>query len=77
MQADACNGYNALYEAAWKPAPIKEAACWVHWRRKLFDHAKDATSPIATEAVRRMDEIFACERMIVGKPPDERVAIRK
>lgn len=77
MQADAYSGYNALYEAAWKPAPIKEAACWAHWRRKLFDHAKDAKSPIAAEAVRRMDEIFACERTIVGKPPDERVAVRK
>lgn len=77
MQADAYNGYNALYEAAWKPAPIKEAACWAHWRRKLFDHAKDAKSPIAAEAVRRMDEIFACERTILGKPPDERVAVRK
>ncbi len=77
MQADAYNGYNALYEAARKPAPIREAACWAHWRRKLFDHAKDAKSPIAAEAVRRMDEIFACERTIVGKPPDERVAVRK
>jgi transposase len=77
MQADAYSGYNALYEAARKPAPIKEAACWAHWRRKLFDHAKDAKSPIAAEAVRRMDEIFACERTIVGKPPDVRVAVRK
>jgi transposase len=77
MQADAYTGYNALYEAARKPAPIKEAACWAHWRRKLFDHAKSGKAPIAVEAVRRMDEIFACERTITGKPPDERVALRK
>ena len=77
MQADAYDGYNALYEATWKPAPIKEAACWAHWRRKLFDHAKSGKAPIAVEAVRRMDEIFAWERTIVGKPPDERVAVRR
>jgi transposase len=69
MQADAYAGYNALYEAAtWKPAPIKEAACWAHWRRKLFDHAKSGKAPIAVEALRRMDEIFAFERTITGKP---------
>ena len=77
MQADAYDGYNALYEATWKPAPIKEAACWAHWRRKLFDHAKSGKAPIAVEAVRRMDEIFAWERTIVGRPPDERVAVRR
>jgi transposase len=77
MQADAYDGYNALYEATRKPAPIKEAACWAHWRRKLFDHAKSGKAPIAVEAVRRMDEIFAWERTIAGKPPDERVAVRR
>jgi transposase len=76
MQADANDGYNALYEATWKPAPIKEAACWAHWRRKLFDHAKSGKAPIAVEAVRRMDEIFAWERTITGKPTDERVDVR-
>ena len=69
MQADAYNGYNALYEATWKPAPIKEAACWAHWRRKLFDHAKSGKAPIAVEAVRRMDEIFAWERTIPANLP--------
>ena len=76
MQADAYDGYNALYEATWKPAPIKEAACWAHWRRKLFDHANSGKAPIAVEAVRRMDVIFAWERTITGKPPDERLAVR-
>ncbi|MCW2272934.1 IS66 family transposase [Rhodoblastus acidophilus] len=77
MQADAYNGYNPLYEAARKPAPIREAACWAHWRRKLFDHAKTGKAPIAVEAVRRMDQIFACERTVTGKPPHERIAVRK
>jgi transposase len=32
MQADAFNGYNDLYRANRKPAPILEAACWSHGR---------------------------------------------
>ena len=35
MQADAFNGYNELYKAQRKPAPILEAACWSHGRRKF------------------------------------------
>jgi transposase len=77
MQADAYDGYNALYEPKREPAPIKEAACWAHWRRKLFDLATLAKAPIAAEAVPRMDEIFAFERTIIGKPPDERLERRQ
>ena len=37
MQADAFDGYNQLYKAQRKPAPILEAACWSHGRRKFVD----------------------------------------
>ena len=50
MQADAFNGYNDLYRANRKPAPILEAACWSHGRRKFFDLAKTGEVPIAAEA---------------------------
>ena len=33
LQADAYDGYNKLYLSDRKPAPILEAACWVHARR--------------------------------------------
>jgi hypothetical protein len=51
MQADAYAGFNRLYEAARKPGPIVEAACWAHARRKFFDLARLNQAPIATEAV--------------------------
>ncbi|MGY3582874.1 hypothetical protein ACVIGB_008061 [Bradyrhizobium sp. USDA 4341] len=54
MQADAFDGYNQLYKAQRKPAPILEAACWSHGRRKFFDLAKSGEAPIASEAVRRI-----------------------
>ena len=58
MQADAFDGYNQLYEAQRKPAPILEAACWSHGWRKFVDLVKQGEAPIASEAVRRIDMLF-------------------
>jgi hypothetical protein len=91
LQADAYGGYGKLYEAGRKPGPITEALCWSHARRKFFELAdleaaarrraksKKAapTSPLAFEAVRRIDEIFAIERDINGLSPEERLAARQ
>jgi transposase len=77
MQADAFTGYNDLYRANRKPAPILEAACWSHGRRKFFDLAKTGEAPIAAEAVRRIDELFAIERAINGNAPEQRLAVRR
>jgi transposase len=76
MQADAYAGFNRLYEAARKPAPIIEAACWAHARRKFFDLARIVKAPIASEAVARIDALFAIEREINGLAPKQRVAVR-
>ncbi|MGH8700353.1 MAG: IS66 family transposase, partial [Burkholderiales bacterium] len=84
MQADAYAGFNALYvmpKACFqhdgrKPGPIIEAACWAHGRRKLFELAELQKAPIAIEAVRRIDALFAIERDINGLSPDRRVAVR-
>jgi len=77
MQADAYGGYNALYAEGRKPGPILEAACWAHGRRKFFELADLQKAPLAIEAVRRIDELFAIERDVNGKPPDERRAMRQ
>ena len=76
MQADAYAGFNGLYVAARKPGLITEAACWAHGRRKLFELAELQKAPIAIEAVRRIDELFAIEREINGFSPDQRIAVR-
>ena len=73
MQADAFDGYTQLYKAQRKPAPILEAACWSHGRRKFFDLAKSGEAPIASEAVRRIDILFEIERTINGKTPEQRL----
>src|ERR1700730_7124899 len=91
FQADAFGGYNKLYEADRKPGPIVEAACWVHARRPFFamaDLAENARrtaqgrtpgviSPLALEAVRRIDALFEIERSINGQSAERRRAVRQ
>jgi transposase len=76
MQADAYAGFNRLYEANRKGGPIIEAACWAHARRKFFDLARINKAPIASEAVARIDALFAIERGINGLAPPQRVGVR-
>jgi transposase len=77
MQADAYAGYNELYEATRKPAPIIELPCWSHARRKFYELATLRKAPIAIEAVRRIDALFAIEREINGLAPEARLAVRQ
>jgi transposase len=76
MQADAYAGFNRLYEVDRKAGPIVEAACWAHARRKFFDLARINQAPIASEAVGRIDVLFAIEREINGLAPQQRVGVR-
>ena len=88
LQADAYAGFNALFGATRDPGPILPALCWSHARRKFFELAdiaanarrgKQATpiSPLALEAVTRIDAIFDLERAISSLPADQRLAVRK
>jgi transposase len=91
LQADAFAGYNKLYEADRSPGPITEAACWAHSRRKFFELADieasarrksegktpTAISPMALEAVQRIDALFDIERAINGQTVDQRLAARQ
>ena len=88
FQADIYAGYNALYVAGRSPGPVTEAACWSHSRRKFFALADIAASarrgknapsisPLALEAVKRIDVLFDIERGIVGDPAEHRLAAHK
>jgi hypothetical protein len=46
-------------------------------RRKVAGKKEIPLSPIAIEIVRRIDALFAIERDIKGKSPEERVAVRQ
>jgi transposase len=77
LQADAYAGFGELYDGRRKPGPITEAACWSHGRRKFFELADLRKAPLAVDAVRRIDQLFAIERTINGLPAGDRVAVRQ
>ncbi|HDZ74960.1 MAG TPA: IS66 family transposase [Aurantimonas coralicida] len=88
LQADAYAGYGRLYDVDRSPGPVTEALCWAHSRRKFFelaDIAKSARrgknavpiSPLALEAVKRIDALFDIEREVNGRSPGERLATRR
>jgi transposase len=72
LQADAYAGFNPLYANG----RVQEAACWAHVRRKFFDIQQAHASPLAGEAIDRIGELYAVERDIRGRSPDERKQIR-
>jgi len=91
LQADAYGGYGKLYEAGRGPASLVEASCWAHARRKFFELAdieaaarrkaqsstSSVISPIALQAVQRIDALFDIERSINGLPAEQRLAVRQ
>jgi transposase len=88
LQADAYSGYNELYDPSRAPGPITAALCWAHARRQFFELAdiaanarrgKRATviSPIALEAVKRIDALFDIERGINGQNAEQRLRVRQ
>jgi transposase len=86
LQADAYSGFNGLFDPKREPAPATQALCWAHARRKFFELADIAAkargktpvviSPMALEAVKRIDALFDIEREINRRSAEERLAIR-
>jgi len=91
LQVDAYGGYNDLFEGHGMSKPATSAFCWAHSRRNFFKLAdiegaarrkargkpEGTISPLAIEAVRRVDALFAIERDINGKTPEERLSVRR
>jgi transposase len=88
LQADAYSGYNELYDPSRPQGPVTAALCWAHARRLFFELADIAAnarrgktaaaiSPIALEAVKRIDALFDIERGINGQSAEQRLRVRK
>jgi hypothetical protein len=83
LQADAYSGFAGLYAPTRPDGAITEALCWAHARRHFYELAdlaragKAPPAPLALEAVRQIDAIFARERMINGQSAELRLAYRR
>jgi hypothetical protein len=82
------NGFNPLFDRTRKQMPATPAFCFAHARRKFFELADVARnawrgrgakpiSPLALEAVKRMDALFAIERYINGFSAAERAGLSR
>ncbi|MGO9994112.1 MAG: IS66 family transposase [Steroidobacteraceae bacterium] len=77
LQADGYAGFDKLYNEADPDHPIKEAACWAHVRRKFYDIQVATDSPVASEALTRIGELYGIETEIRGQSAAARQQVRQ
>ena len=73
LQADGYAGFNRLYETG----RVVEVGCWAHVRRPFYELSLAGDSPIAHEALERIQALFAIEAEIRGRSAEERRALRQ
>jgi transposase len=73
LQVDGYAGYRALT----KVGAVQLAFCWAHVRRHFYELAVPGSAPIASEALKRIAELYAVEAECRGRSPDERRALRQ
>ena len=72
LQVDGYAGFERLTAGG----DIVLAACWAHARRKFYEFNQATGSPIATEVLRRIADLYAIEREIRGRSAAERQGVR-
>ena len=71
LQVDGYGGYAAL---AKRRQQVSLAFCWAHVRRKFYELADN--SPVATEVLRRIAQLYAIEDEVRGAPVEHRRQVR-
>jgi len=85
VHCDAYAGFNELFglfphrrsKARAGPKGLKRSLCRAHARRKVCEMHVALNSPIAAEAVERIDALYAIEREIRGLDPEARLRERQ
>lgn len=77
LQVDGYAGYNALADPARPGGAVTLAYCWSHLRRKFYEVYVGGHSPIATQALARIKELYAIEAELRGLPPELRRRARQ
>jgi transposase len=73
LQVDGYAGFETLAAGG----KVDLAACWAHARRKFYEFQQATGSPISTEALSRIAELYAIEKDIRGQSADHRQALRE
>jgi transposase len=67
-QADGYAGYDKLYATN----RVTEVACWAHFRRKIFDIHATKPTPLTTDLLERIGQLYKIEAEVRGQQPDVR-----
>jgi hypothetical protein len=70
------DGYAASCKLA-RVGDVQLAFCWAHVRRRFFEQAASGTSPIATDVLARIAQLYAVEADIRGQSANGRRAVRQ
>jgi transposase len=73
VQVDGYAGYRALA----RRNSVQLAFCWSHVRRRFYELAAAAPAPIASETLERIGALYAVEKDVRGRNPDQRRAARQ
>ena len=73
LQVDGYAGYRALADQG----KVRLAFCWSHVRRRFYELAAAGPAPIASEALKRIGELYAVEAEIRGRSAEERRSERQ
>ena len=72
LQVDGYAGYRKLADRG----DVRLAFCWSHVRRGFYELAVSGPAPIASEALERIAALYAVEKDVRGRSPEERRAAR-
>jgi transposase len=73
VQVDGYAGFERLTDSG----TIQLAGCWAHARRKFYEVQQATGSPVATEALQRIAELYAIETAIRGQTATARQTARQ
>ena len=73
LQVDGYSGYRAIGAGN----SVSLAFCWSHVRRRFYELAAAGPAPIASEALKRIAELYRIEDDIRGRTSEERRATRR
>ena len=68
---------NAAYRKLARIGNVQLAFCWAHVRRRFFEQAASRTSPVATDVLARIAQLYAVEADIRGQSAEARRAVRQ
>jgi transposase len=72
LQVDGYAGYRKLADRG----DVRLAFCWSHVRRGFYELAVSGPAPIASEALERIGGLYAVEKDVRGRTPEERRTVR-